>query len=84
MKRAWGLTRRGVRMIGRAMIKHRIKGVVLDYWQLVAARPRRIPRKYHLRMSRSRLPISAGPGLFCSHCGAVNQEGNTARRRGPN
>src|SRR5262249_15203950 len=37
------------RMVSRAVVQHGIKGVILDYWQLVAGKARNETEEYHLR-----------------------------------
>jgi replicative DNA helicase len=67
-----------LRMIGRAIIKHRIKGVVLDYWQLVSGKVKNESEEYHLRLvAQSIADFCRRHGLFCLIAAQVNQEGNT-------
>jgi hypothetical protein len=69
-------------MISRAIVRHKIKGVVLDYWQLVGGKAKGETEEYHLRSVAQWLADTCRKhGLWAIVACQVNQEGNTRRRR---
>lgn len=65
-------------MIARHVVKSGIKGVILDYWQLVGGKAPRDTEEYHLRnVAQSLAAIARREGLFILTAAQVNQDGNT-------
>jgi replicative DNA helicase len=66
------------RMVGRAVVRHRIKGVILDYLQLVGGRPKSDTEEQHTRAVAQWLAdFCRKHGLWCLLACQLNQEGNT-------
>lgn len=66
------------RVIGRAIIQHQIKGIIVDYWQLVGGKERGETEEYHLRnVAQSLADICRREKLWCCIAAQVNQDGNT-------
>ena len=66
------------RVVARAIVRNRIKGVILDYWQLVGGKEPRDTEEYHLRMVAQWLAdIGRQHGLWALVACQVNQQGNT-------
>lgn len=65
-------------MVSRAIVRHQIKGVILDYWQLVGGRQRGDTEELHLRNVAQWLADTCRrERLFALVAAQVNQEGNT-------
>jgi replicative DNA helicase len=65
-------------MISRAIVRNKIKGVVLDYWQLVGGKAKGESEEYHLRTVAQWLADTCRKhGLWAMVACQVNQEGNT-------
>ena len=65
-------------MIARHVAQHGIKGVILDYWQLVQGRSGKDSEEQHLRAIADSLAVTARrEGLFILTAAQVNQTGNT-------
>jgi replicative DNA helicase len=65
-------------MVTRHAAKGQIKGVVLDYLQLVAGKSSRDTEEYHLRSVAQWLAdVARKEGLFVLVAAQVNQDGNT-------
>ena len=65
-------------MAARHIVKNNIKGLVVDYWQLVGGKAPRETEEYHLRMVAQTLAdIARREGLFVLTAAQVNQDGNT-------
>ena len=66
------------RVVARAIVRHRIKGLVLDYWQLVGGKEPRDTEEYHLRMVAQWVADTCRKhGLWVLVAAQVNQTGNT-------
>lgn len=66
------------RKVARAIIHRGIKGVILDYWQLVGGKQRNETEEYHLRnVAQWLADICRREGLFALIAAQVNQDGNT-------
>lgn len=64
--------------IMREIIANGIKGVVLDYWQLVQGRASRDTEELHLRnVAQGLADICRREGVFVAIAAQVNQDGNT-------
>ena len=65
-------------MIGRAIATRNVKGVILDYLQLVGGKSPRDTEEYHLRTVAQWLAdIARREGIFVLVAAQVNQDGNT-------
>ena len=65
-------------MIARAVVTRGIKGVVLDYWQLVKGKAPQETEEYHLRtVAQTLADIARKESLFILVAAQVNQDGNT-------
>lgn len=66
------------KMVGRAVVRHRIKGIFLDYLQLVGGRPKSETEEQHTRAVAQWLAdFCRKHGLWCLLACQLNQEGNT-------
>lgn len=66
------------RMVSTAVIRHGIKGFILDYWQLVGGKPGKETEAYHLGAVAQWIADTCRKhGLFAVVAAQVNQEGNT-------
>ena len=66
------------RMISRAVIRHGITGVILDYWQLVSGKGRNDTEEYHLRnVAQWLADLCRKQNLWCLIAAQQNQEGNS-------
>ena len=66
------------RMVARAVIQRGIKGVILDYWQLVGGKERHETEEYHLRAVAQFLADACRRhGIWALVAAQVNQDGNT-------
>lgn len=66
------------RMISRAVLHHGIKGVILDYWQLVTGKQKGENEEYHLRMVAQWLAdCCRRQNLWAIVAVQLNQEGNS-------
>jgi replicative DNA helicase len=66
------------RAVSAAVVRHKIKGVVLDYWQLVGGKAKSETEEYHLRIVAQYLAdICRKENLWCLVAAQVNQDGNT-------
>lgn len=65
-------------MISRHIVKNDIKGVILDYWQLVGGKAPRETEEYHLRnVAQTLADIARRENIFIATAAQINQEGNT-------
>ena len=65
-------------MVGRAIVRHGIKGVILDYWQLVGGKVRNESEEFHLRNIAQWLADTCRKhSIWALVAAQVNQEGNT-------
>ena len=65
-------------VVTRAVLHHRICGVILDYWQLVGGKAKNETEEYHLRCVAQWLADTCRKeGLWCLIAAQVNQDGNT-------
>lgn len=66
------------RMVSTAVVRHGIKGFILDYWQLVGGKPGKETEAYHLGAVAQWIADTCRKhGLFAVVAAQVNQEGNT-------
>lgn len=66
------------RMVSTAVVRHGIKGFILDYWQLVGGKPAKETEAYHLGAVAQWIADACRKhGLFAVVAAQVNQEGNT-------
>lgn len=66
------------RSIAAAIVRHKISGVILDYWQLVGGKARNETEEYHLRnVAQYLADICRKENLWCLAAAQVNQDGNT-------
>jgi len=66
------------RMVAAAQAKYKIKGVFLDYWQLVGGKQAKETEEYHLRtVAQWVADMCRKEGLFAIVAAQVNQDGNT-------
>ena len=66
------------RMVSRAVVTHGIKGVILDYWQLVGGKGRNETEEYHLRNVAQWLADACRKhGIWCLIAAQQNQDGNS-------
>jgi replicative DNA helicase len=66
------------RMVSRAVVTHGVKGVILDYWQLVGGKARNETEEYHLRNVAQWLADACRKhGLWCLIAAQQNQDGNS-------
>lgn len=66
------------RMVARAVLHHGIKGVILDYWQLVTGIQKGQNEEYHLRMVAQWLAdFCRRENLWAMVAVQLNQEGNS-------
>jgi replicative DNA helicase len=66
------------RMVSRAIVQKGIKGVIVDYWQLIAGKARHETEEYHLRNAAQWLAdVCRREGLWVVIAAQVNQDGNT-------
>jgi replicative DNA helicase len=66
------------RMVASAIAKHRIKGIVLDYWQLVGGKNGNENETYHLgRVAQWIADVCRKERIFALVAAQLNQEGNT-------
>lgn len=66
------------RMVAQAVVAHGIKGVILDYWQLVGGKAKNETEEFHLRSVAQWLADTCRRhGLWSLVAAQVNQEGNT-------
>ena len=66
------------RMVSRAVVTHGIKGVILDYWQLVGGKASKETEEYHLRNVAQWLADACRKhGFWCLIAAQQNQEGNS-------
>jgi replicative DNA helicase len=71
-------------MVARAITGAGIKGVILDYLQLVGGKERNETEEYHLRSVAQWLAdICRKEGIFALTAAQVNQDGNTRGGEGP-
>lgn len=64
--------------IMRAVLHRQIKGVIVDYWQLVSGKAKSDTEEYHLRVVAQGLAdICRKQGLWCVIAAQLNQDGNT-------
>jgi replicative DNA helicase len=66
------------RMVSRAVVTHGIKGVILDYWQLVGGKAAKETEECHLRNVAQWLADACRKhGFWCLIAAQQNQEGNS-------
>lgn len=66
------------RMVSRAVIHKGIKGVILDYWQLVGGKGKSETEEYHLRnVAQWIADACRRHGIWALIAAQVNQDGNT-------
>lgn len=66
------------RMVSRAVIHKGIKGVILDYWQLIGGKAKGETEEYHLRnVAQWLADVCRRHGIWCLIAAQVNQDGNT-------
>jgi replicative DNA helicase len=66
------------RMVSRAVVTQGIKGVILDYWQLVGGKARNETEEYHLRnVAQWLADVCRKHGLWCLIAAQQNQDGNS-------
>ena len=65
-------------MIGRAIVRHRIKGAIIDYWQLVMGKAKGDNEEQHLRtVAQTFFNFASRHGIWMLVGCQLNQEGNT-------
>jgi replicative DNA helicase len=71
------------RMVTRAILHHKISGVILDYWQLVGGKAKSETEEFHLRnVAQWFADICRREGIWCLMAAQLNQEGNTRSGEG--
>lgn len=66
------------RLIAGSVLRHKIKGVIIDYWQLIGGKAAKETEEYHLRTVAQWISdICRKERIFAITMAQVNQDGNT-------